>query len=343
MTGTDAATTVVPDSKMEVFTFGEPVPVLDGRDLAGYFQSWWNGQFYEPPISFDGLARALPANTHHQSAIVLKANLLASCFVPHRLLSRQDFKRLVMDHLVFGNCYVERRTNWVGGALKLVPAPARWTRVARDDSFLMLVDGGMHPFPAGAVLHLLEPDINQEIYGVPGYTGALQSAFLNEAATLFRRRYYLNGSHAGFILYISDASQNPEDIDAIRKALKESKGVGNFKNLFMYAPNGKAEGVKVIPIAEVMARDEFLNIKSITRDDVLAAHRVPPQLLGMVPANAGGFGDVEKAAGIFGRNELQPLMATFSDINAWVGDEVVRFDPYVVGTPPAPAASGSAS
>ena len=29
---------------------------------------------------------------------------------------------------------------------------------------------------------------------------ALNSAWLNESATLYRRRYYSNGSHAGFIL-----------------------------------------------------------------------------------------------------------------------------------------------
>ena len=31
----------------------------------------------------------------------------------------------------------------------------------------------------------------------------------------------------------------------------------------------------------------FLNIKDVTRDDILAAHRVPPQLLGVVPKNTG--------------------------------------------------------
>lgn len=45
------------------------------------------------------------------------------------------------------------------------------------------------------------------------------------------------------------------------EAVKESKGAGNFKNLFMYVPNGKPDGVKVIPLAEVAAKDEFMNIK----------------------------------------------------------------------------------
>jgi len=201
----------------------------------------------------------------------------------------------------------------------------------------VLIDGEERPVE-GEVLHLLEPDINQEIYGMPGYTAAIQSALLNEAATLFRRKYYVNGSHAGFILYMTDPAHTQDDVDAVRKAMKEAKGPGNFKNLFMYAPNGKADGLKVIPIAEVAAKDEFLNLKNVSRDDVMAAHRVPPQLMGIIPNNTGGFGDVDKAARVFATNELGPLMATFRDINAWVGEEAVAFEPYAVGVEGAGAA-----
>lgn len=37
----------------------------------------------------------------------------------------------------------------------------------------------------------------------------------------------------------------------------------------------------------------FFSIKSITRDDMLAGPRIPPQLTGIVPQNAAGFGSVE--------------------------------------------------
>ena len=55
-----------------------------------------------------------------------------------------------------------------------------------------------HKFAPGSVFHLLEPDINQELYGMPEYLSALNSAWLNESATLFRRKYYQNGAHAGY-------------------------------------------------------------------------------------------------------------------------------------------------
>ena len=73
---------------------------------------------------------------------------------------------------------------------------------------------------------------------------------------------------------------------------------------------------------------EFFNIKGVTRDDVLAAHRVPPQLLGILPSNAGGFGAIEPAARVFARNELVPLQSQFLALNDMAGVEVVKFNEY---------------
>lgn len=57
----------------------------------------------------------------------------------------------------------------------------------------------------------------------------------------------------------------------------------------------------------------------------------PPQLMGIIPSNTGGFGDVEKAAMVFARNEVKPLQDRLLAINEWVGEEVVRFSPYQLG------------
>lgn len=179
-----------------------------------------------------------------------------------------------------------------------------------------------------SIFHLMEPDINQEIYGLPGYLSAIPSALLNESATLFRRKYYINGSHAGFIMYMTDAAQNQEDVNNLRNAMKSAKGPGNFRNLFMYSPNGKKDGLQIIPLSEVAAKDEFLNIKNVSRDDMMAAHRVPPQMMGIMPNNVGGFGDVEKASKVFVRNELIPLQKRLGEINEWLDKKIIEFEIY---------------
>ncbi|KMV69983.1 hypothetical protein AI29_14500 [bacteria symbiont BFo2 of Frankliniella occidentalis] len=74
--------------------------------------------------------------------------------------------------------------------------------------------------------------------------------------------------------------------------------------------------------------DEFLNIKNVSRDDMLGAHRVPPQMMGIMPNNAGGFGDVEKASRVFVRNELLPLQTGFEELNEWMGEEIIQLLTY---------------
>ena len=127
---------------------------------------------------------------------------------------------------------------------------------------------------------------------------------------------------------MTDAAQSTSDVDRMRQAMRDTKGLGNFRNLFMYAP----DGIKILPLSEVATKDDFFNIKNASRDDLLSAHRVPPQMMGIIPNNTGGFGDVKKAAQVFVRNELTPLQERMKEVNGWIGEEVIRFAPYELPT-----------
>lgn len=319
-------------SKTEIFSFGEPVPVLDRIDILNYlectpmYEKWFN-----PPMSFEGLAKSLRSSTHHESAIITKTNiLLSTCETDSRYLSRRSLTAFIKDYLVFGNAYFEVVKNRLGKLQRIETPLAKYMRKGIEDDQFFYVPQRFdqeHEFSKGSIYHLLEPDINQDIYGLPQYLSALQSAWLNESATLFRRKYFLNGAHAGFVFYMTDTAQKQEDVDNIRNQLRKSKGVGNFKNLFVHAPNGKKDGIQIIPIADVSAKDEFFNIKNVSRDDVLAAHRVPPQLMGIIPTNTGGFGNVADAAEVFFITEIEPLQERLKEFNQWLGQEVIRFKP----------------
>lgn len=328
-TTTEASTAIVnTPAQAEAFSFGDPVPVLDRREFMDYLECVAFGKWYEPPVSLQGLALTFRAAVHHSSPIYVKRNILTRCFKASRLMSKATFSALALDYLVFGNAYPQIQRALSGRPLRIERVPAKYVRRGQDLSTYWWAQNWRDEKQLHDVYHLMEPDINQEVYGIPEYLSALNSIWLNESATLFRRKYYQNGSHAGFILYMTDAAQDQADVDAMRKALREAKGPGNFRNLFMYAPNGKKDGIQLIPVAEVAAKDDFAGIKNTSRDDQLAAHRVPPQLLGVMPNATGGFGDVEKAAKVFNMNEIEPLMERFKEINDWAGEIVVDFDPY---------------
>lgn len=316
---------------VQAFTFGDAEPVLDRRDMLVATEMRHNGRWYETPVNMNMLTKAFDIPGPHSSCIRLKVNLLVRYFRPSRWLSRKEFAKLALDFLSTGNGYLERRDNLAKSPLELLHSLARFTRRGLEPGQYFFVQHWLqdHEFPRDRVFHMIQEHPSQELYGLPEFLGALQAGLLGEAATLFRRRYYLNGSHAGFVFYLSEQTMSNEDADAIRKSLKELKGVGNFRNLFIHAPAGKKDGVQIIPISEVAAKDEFFNIKIISRDEMLAAHRTPPQLLGVVPANAGGFGDITKAKDAFIELEILPLQLRFLEINEWLGVEAVAFEPFL--------------
>jgi PBSX family phage portal protein len=335
-------------TRIKSFTFGEPESVLSRRDLLLAVECYHNDRWYEPPIKPGDLNRAYRVAPHHTSAIQYKRNQLVRHFRPSRYLTRAEFGAFALNYLVIGNGYIERRSNLLGQPLSFLNAPALYTRRGVEEGVFWWVPpyGGGRPrerqetpFRAGHVFQLSEPDLAQEIYGLPEYLGALNSGFLNEEATLFRRRYFKNGSHMGSIFYLSEANIDEESADAIEEQIVAGKGAGNFRNMFLHVPGGKKDGVQVIPVGEYATKDEFLGIKGTTRDDILAAHRVPPQLLGVIPQNGTGFGDVRTATDAFHYAEIAPLQLRMAEINDWAGEEIIAFEDYRPMSPQPAAAA----
>jgi PBSX family phage portal protein len=114
-----------------------------------------------------------------------------------------------------------------------------------------------YEFTKGSIFQLMEPDLNPEIYGLPEYLSAIPSALLNEFDTLFSRKYYFKGNHAGYTMYMTDVAQDREDLNNIRQAKNSAKGPDNFLNLFTYSPSGKKDGIQIIPLSKVAEKMSF--------------------------------------------------------------------------------------
>ena len=158
-----------PATQGAAFTFGDPVPVLDGRDILDYLECWTNGRWYEPPVDPSGLAKTFRASTHHASALYFKRNLLASRFVPHRWLNRETFSAWALDYLVFGNAYLERPRNLLGGAMQLRHALAKYVRRGGDalERYWFVQSTQEHEFTPGSLHHLREHDITRRSTACP--------------------------------------------------------------------------------------------------------------------------------------------------------------------------------
>jgi PBSX family phage portal protein len=305
------------------FSFGEPEPVLDSRyvDWLGIFANH-NEQYYLPPVSLSGLAQILSANGTHQSALMFKRNQIAALFEANSLISKATFRAFMTDYVVFENAFLLAIRNRLGGVNRYARLPALNMRVGTDNNyFLLQPDGSETEYPAANVVHLKSIDVRQSVYGVPEYFAGIQSVLLGEAATLFRRKFYQNGAHAGYILLTFDLEG--EEADKLSNAVQNTKGPGNFRSLYLNLPSvvggsrnaTTKDRVQVIPIGEIANKDEYENIKTITMQDILNMHRVPAPLASVMPLNAGGFGDLQNIREVYYDNEQTPLMAHIESLN----------------------------
>ena len=133
----DLADALRKESSLSAFTFDGPYR-LTGHDLLDNMYCADNGRWYETPVDWYGLARAARQTSWHQSALYFKRNVLLGCYIPHPLLSRQDFSALALDWFVFGNAFLELRSNMLGEPLKLRHA---WRNTC--DAEAILNHGGM--------------------------------------------------------------------------------------------------------------------------------------------------------------------------------------------------------
>jgi len=221
-----------------------------------------------------------------------------------------------LDYMVFGETYLYRVRNVLGQVIEMEHLPAINMRVKRAGGFVMLQpDGREIEFAEDEVEHIFNYDVEQNIYGIPDYLGGMQALLLNEAATLFRRRYYSNGAHAGYIFYTNDSNLSEDDEENLKAQITASKGVGNFRSMFVNIPGGSEKAIQIIPVGDFQAKDELEKVKNITRNDVIAAWRMNPALAGIIPENSAGFGDIEKIDRVYTSNEIRPICQLFEQVN----------------------------
>lgn len=158
--------------------------------------------------------------------------MLTGCFIPHKLLNRQTFSAFALDWFTFGNAYLELPRNRLGGPLPFKHSLAKYTRRGStdlDQYWFIRRWKEEHTFKSGTVCHVLNPDINQEVYGMPEYMAALLAASLAHSADMFRKLYYDNGSHAGCIVYIGAGQVDDKSMKAVKETLTGARGKGAFK------------------------------------------------------------------------------------------------------------------
>jgi PBSX family phage portal protein len=309
--------------------FGEPESVLNS-DISDYVETYLIDGYFEPPVSFEGLAKTLRANAMHSSAIYAKRNMVSAAVELTGKLSKRDFNRFLFDFGVFGNAYLLKVTNGLG-EISFKHLPAMYIRRReKENCYSYKTENQTIDYKENTVFHLMEYDVTQEVYGIPQYFASLSSVWLNEDATLFRRKYYLNGAHSGFLLYMNNPNLTDAQEQEIKVKLNSAKGLGNFKNMFVNGKGKDKEKPELIPVGQLDAKDEFSKMKNVTTGDILSAHRIPLDLMSIVREGFSPVGDLNKVDKMFHKNEIKPIGEILLELNDFAGFEVLKMKEYEV-------------
>ncbi len=302
----------------------DPTGTQSALDRGGSIPFWWqdwHGGDYEPtPISPLLLMCLVRINAHHESALDCKRVWSMYGYEPPNgnLLEHPHMEAAIGDYWVFGNAYFQRITGLNNRLLSLRHIPARAVRVAQTEprSYVLLAkEGKIRPFKKDEVVHIKNYTPESELYGMPHTIGAIRSILLNDDATVFRRRYYKNGAHMGGILAITDGSLTSDAFTELKEELKAGKGAGNFHNTILEVASSSQNKSKVefLSVGDLL-KDDFEKCKNISRGDILAAHRIPPRILGVTlkGQGAGSAGDLDKEAAFFHTSVIASVQQAFT-------------------------------
>ena len=299
---------------MDSITFGNPerdivnpveyVPVyFDNRSL-----------YYTPPVNRLALAELPDINGQHGGILHARTNMVIAGYQPGRAgMSQSDMQATVLNLLTFGDVALLKIRNAFGQVIALAPLPSLWLRRGKQGHFFILQKGGACVYAPEDILFIRLYDPRQQIYGKPDYLGGIHSAMLNSEATRFRRRFYRNGAHLGSIFYATDPNLPPDVEAEVKRKIESGKGAGNFRSMFINIPGGKEKGIQVLPVGELGSKDEFSNVKNISMQDILNAHRFPPGLAGMMPNNNSTFPDIAKTREAYQADEVAPVQKLIAD------------------------------
>ncbi len=301
-----------PKDESVMFSFGEPEIMNSDFSNYDYNELFYNDTdgYWEPPLDRRGLNKLTRTNAYHGSILKARRLMLAGRYSGGGM-EDHHMHASINDFLEFGDVAIIKIRDHFNRVIALHPMPAMHTRKDKKGNVILLgLDGKNKKYKKDDIVFVSQYDPVQQVYGAPDYLGCVQSALLSNDATTFRRRYYKNGLHMGFIFYATDPNLGKEDEKDLKEKMASSRGVGNFRSMFVNIPNGSEKGIQLIPVGDIATKDEFEKIKNITAQEVLTGHRFPAELAAIIPSG-GVRGDPIKFNQVYTQNEVIPACKLF--------------------------------
>ena len=277
-------------------------------------QQWPAGDVYPRPVEYSTLIESVSLNPYHAAALRIKAQ--AAVGLGYSLYRDGDaddalrevwdaawggsFQReilnLALDLETFGMAYVEAVPGGDGAAACYhVPACTMWLRPAgyRQEVDLYRVEWPPYDGQERGIVHLGLYHPKADWYGLPDWITALNAMSLDANATLWNMQFFQNNCVPAWAILVEGGTLDEaveQQIEAFFKA--NYKGVSNTHRALQLS--GAGVTIKFQKLQDDSRDMGFAQLKQLARDEVVAAHGVPPRLLGIVTSGQlGGGGEMQ--------------------------------------------------
>ncbi|MEH6534079.1 MAG: hypothetical protein V7735_22465 [Photobacterium frigidiphilum] len=120
----------------------------------------------------------------------------------------------------------------------------------------------------------------------------------------------------GFILYTTDPNLSATSVDALKSALKNSRGVGNFSFMLINILNDQEKGVQLIPVESIGSKDEFEGIKKISSQETIVVHHLLAGMSGIIQPEGASMGNPLQYNETYYENEVRPMQKLIMGVSA---------------------------
>lgn len=276
------------------------------------------------PMDFSVLAELNSYNAWHSRCIELKSQIVAGIgfecdkkamafFDAHSAHARQTISETLVnihkDYEIFGNAFIEIVRNKAGDVAELYHLPARYCYVVIDpetqEQYVAQIVGAARkdftPFSAKKkrgkteYIHIKSYNPASVFYGVPEWVGAIGAIVLDRNGVEFNAKRFQNNAIPDFIVTVSGGELGAEQLTAIKDFWQTNfKGSSNAGKTLILSSSDMNSKIDVKELGTQIKDASYTQLRLNARDEIIAAHGVPPRIAGI--SEAGKLGGISESA-----------------------------------------------
>lgn len=232
--------------------------------------------------------------------------------MPNPYMTGNDLRELAAVMLeITGNAYIAIETDKVTNKTELWPLPSPLVKIvtSRDrliQKYVLEIDGKKIDYSPTEIIHVKNANPNSMLYGMGSITPLRLSLTQDFFAQSWNKFFFQNNARPDSVLEVEGRLD-----DAVRARMQRA-----WQKMYQGARNrGKTaileNGTKYREINRTQKEMEFVELRKMSREEILAGFGVPPVIVGIF--EYANYANSKEQLSLFWRHNIVPRTTRFAD------------------------------